>query len=96
MLARQRQYHSSFTTPGTFKSKWGVVSCRNIGAHFELIAHSVGCFGTKQELLLSGTIPMCLPSIYLTSPLVTKSPRPSPLYLHTESNQILEVGTAWE
>jgi len=87
VLARQRQYHSSFTTLGTFKSKLGVVSCWNIGAH------SVGRFGSKQKLLLSGTTAMCLPSIYLMSPHVTKSPRPSPLYLHTESNQILEVGT---
>jgi len=26
---------------------------------------------------------------------MTKSPWPSPLYLHIESDQILEVGTAW-
>ena len=39
---------------------------------------------------------MCLPFVYLTPPHVTKSPRPSPLYLHTASDQILEAGTAWE
>jgi len=27
---------------------------------------------------------------------VTRFPRSFPLYLHTASNQILEVGTAWE
>ena len=33
--------------------------------------------------------PMCLLPVYLTSPHVTRSPRPSPLYLYTASNQIL-------
>ena len=38
----------------------------------------------------------CPPFVYLTSPHVIKSPRLHPPYLHTVSNQILEVETAWE
>jgi len=34
--------------------------------------------GMLQELLRSGTTPMCLPSDYLTSPHATESPKPSP------------------
>ena len=40
--------------------------------------------------------PLRLPSVYLMSPHVTKSPRPSPPYLHTASDQRLGVGKAWE
>ena len=39
---------------------------------------------------------MCLPSVYLTSSHVTRSPRPSPAVFHTGSDEILAVGTAWE
>ena len=40
--------------------------------------------------------PVCLPSVYLTSSHVARSPRPSPAVFHTGSDQILVVGTAWE
>jgi len=37
---------------------------------------------------------VCLPSVYLTSPHAITSHRPPSLYLHTASNQRLEVGIA--
>ena len=40
--------------------------------------------------------PVCLPSVYLTSSHVTRSPRPSPAVFHTGSDEILAVGMAWE
>jgi len=45
----------------------------------------------KWELLLKGTGPVCVASVYLMSQHLTKSPRPCPLYLHNANNQILEV-----
>jgi len=47
----------------------------------------------KWESLQLGTAPVCQNSVYLTSPHVTRS---SPPYLHTASDRILEVRTAWE
>ena len=40
--------------------------------------------------------PVCLPSVYLTSLHVTRSPRPPPPYLHTVNDQILAVGIGCE
>ena len=37
-----------------------------------------------------------LSSVYLVSSHVTRSPRSSPSVLHTASNELLEVGMAWE
>ena len=44
-------------------------------------------FNMNQELLLLGTTPHVH---------VTRSLRPPPPYLHTASDQILEVGMVWE
>ena len=51
----------------------------------------------KWELLQWGTAPpTCILSVYLMPLQVTTSPRPSPPYLHTASDQRLEVGMVWE
>jgi len=52
-----------------------------------------GLVNGKQKLLWSD--PVCLPSVYLMSSHMTRSPRTSP-YLHTASDQRLEAGMAWE
>jgi len=53
-----------------------------------------GMFRQEIGIFTSGTAPVCLPSH------MTESPRSSRSYLHTVSDQILEVekglGTAWE
>ena len=38
--------------------------------------------------------PVCLPSVYLMSSHVTRSPRPPPTIFHTGSNELLVVGMA--
>ena len=38
---------------------------------------------------------LSIPSVYMTLLSVTRSPRPSLLYSHTERDQILEVVKAW-
>jgi len=53
-------------------------------------------YHAKWGILHLGTVPVCLPSIYLTLPRdQTSQASPPPLpYLHTTSNQTLEVGMA--
>ena len=57
-----------------------------------LISSLLGQINAKQ-VSYNGWIPnpVCLPSVYLTSSQVTRSPRPPP-YLDTASNQMLAVG----
>ena len=44
------------------------------------------------QIMFVWSCPVCLSSVYLTSPHMTKPPRSSPLFLHTASNQKLKLG----
>ena len=54
--------------------------------------------GSTRNRYFNGWAPplVCLPSVYLTSSHVTRSPRPSPAVFHTERDEMLAVGMAWE
>ena len=61
------------------------------------IVHNAGDGSTQNRYINGWTPPpVCLPSVYLMSSHVTRSPKPSPAVFHTGSNEILAVGTAWE
>ena len=61
------------------------------------IVHNAGDGSTRNRYFIGwAPPPVCLPSVYLTSLHVTRSPRPSPTAFHTGSDEILAVGTAWE
>ena len=61
------------------------------------VVHNAGDGSMRNRYYNSSALPpVCLPSVYLTSSHVTRSPRPSPAVFDTGSNEILAVGTAWE
>ena len=63
-------------------------------ASIPFIVHIPGTVRCRTRIIYSQALsPVCLPSVYLTSPYITKSPRPSPSLF---AYQRLEVGIAWE
>ena len=71
----------------------GVVMTNCIDTALQTLLASEPVMDIKGFKILHWALPpVHLPSVYLMSSHVTKSPRPPPLYLHTASDQILKDG----
>ena len=73
--------------PGVVKKRMVLVICLA-----NALTSSLWTDSTKDiEIICWALPPVCLPSVYLMAVHLTRSPRPSPQYLHAASDQILAV-----
>ena len=92
--------HTGGSTRWRISKPFLVLSVQGLEAKTLSRQHQYHCHSQHHRLFNTrccGTPPpVCLSSVYRTSLHMTKSSRHSPLFSHTASDQILEVGMAWE